>query len=212
MRRSGPVHHDELLERVLAPGAVLVDYLAEEVLADLTDGERQLLALAAHLPYLSEELLVDLGHDDLVGRAEALVEVGLFLEPLPGRRVTVSLLGGAFLRRDAAPSGRRRAAPRRRGVRGRGDVEAALVLAADIGDPQLAAAVVERVVRPDRVLAALARALDVAERAGEQPVLAERRGDLAYLRGDWDAALASVPARRRARRSRLAATGPQAAA
>ena len=191
VRRSGPVHHDELLERVLAPGAVLVDYLAEEVLAELTDGERRLLALAAHLPYLSDELLVDLGHDDLVGDAEALVDLGLFLEPLPGRRVTASLLGGAFLRR---------ALPRpdddelRRAVEAfeaRGDVEAALVLAADAGDPQLAAAVVERVVRPDRVLAALARALDVAERAGEQPVLAERRGDLAYLRGDWDAALAS---------------------
>ena len=129
MRRSGPVHHDELLERVLAPGAVLVDYLAEEVLADLTDGERQLLALAAHLPYLSDELLVDLGHDDLVGRAEALVEVGLFLEPRarpPG---------------DGQPPRRRVPPPRlprpdddelRRAVEAfeaRGDVEAALVLA-----------------------------------------------------------------------------------
>ena len=142
----------------------------------------------------------------------ALVEVGLFLEPVPGRRVTASLLGGAFLRRTLprpADDELRRAVE---AFEARGDVEAALVLAADVGDPQLAAAVVERVVRPDRVLARPRRALDVAERAGEQPVLAERRGDLAYLRGDWDAALASVPARRRARRSRLAATGPQAAA
>ena len=118
VRRSGPVQHDELLERVLAPGAVLVDYLAEEVLADLTDGERQLLALTAHLPYVSEELLVDLGHEDLVGRADGLVEVGLFLEPVPGRRVTGQPARRCVPPPDAAPSGRRRAAPRRRGVRG----------------------------------------------------------------------------------------------
>jgi len=76
---------------------------------------------------------------------------------------------------------------------GRGDLENALLLSAAIGDPALATQVLRRVERVDHLRSpdALTAALDVAARGGADAWNAELRGDLQYLRGEWDAALTS---------------------
>ena len=192
---GGPVHHDELIERVLAPDAVLVEYLAEEVLAELTDGERGLLALAAHVPYLSDELLRrSRARPTSSAMLEALGRARMFLEPLarpPAYRA--SLLGGEFLRRALPPPAAPSCAGPSRRYRARGDVEAALVLARRRSATRQLAAAVVAARRPDRT--GSPRPLDASPRRrrappADDPAWPSGEATSHYLRGDWDAALA----------------------
>ncbi len=194
LRRAGPIDRPALVDRMLRPDAVLFDYLAEEVLDGTRAPERELLALAAHLPTVSPQILGELGRADLVPHLAAAADAGVFLEPVPGedRRWRANLLGGEFLRRaEPAPSDAvlRQAADVL--VRG-GDIEHALALCTSLGDPALARAVALTVERPDRLSSpdALAGALDLADQAGDHHRIAELAGDLHYLRGEWDDALA----------------------
>ena len=195
VRRSGPLDRGALVDVLLAPDAVLFDYLAEEILAGAAPEEREVLALVAHLPHLSAGLLGDLGRPDLAPLLAPIEEAGIFLEAAPAGPGTyrATLLGGEFLRRvHPAPP----VEVLRRSVdvlARRGDVDDALVLCTALGDPVLATTVVLAVDRPDRLASpdALVGALALAERAGPHSRIAELHGDLQYWRGEWDDALTS---------------------
>jgi DNA-binding SARP family transcriptional activator/ATP/maltotriose-dependent transcriptional regulator MalT len=192
-RRGGPLDRGALIEHLLSPDAILFDYLAEEVLANLSDPERDLLVLAARVPELSADLLDDIGCGDLAVHLARLTAQRIFLEPVPGRadHVRSTVVGAAFLRRalpapspqtiDAAICGMLRA----------GDAENALVLSAGFGDPQRAREVLLAIEHPDWLTApdAIEAALAVAEQGGPHHRLTELRGNLAYQRGEWDEAL-----------------------
>ncbi|MET0326435.1 MAG: tetratricopeptide repeat protein, partial [Ilumatobacteraceae bacterium] len=195
VRRSGPIDPHGLVDVLLAPDAVLFDYLAEEILSGATADERELLGLVAHLPHVSAGLLAELGRGDLAPSLEPIGGAGIFLEaqPTSAGAYRATLLGGEFLRR-ALP--RPPAETLRRSVdvlARRGDIEHALVLCTTLDDPVLATEVVLSVERPDRMPSpdALVGALALAERAGPHPGIAELRGDLQYMRGEWDDALTS---------------------
>ena len=193
LRRVGPIDHSALVDRLLAPDAVLFEYLAEEVLAGAAEGERELLSIAVRLPQVSPVLLEEIGRPDLVTHLAPLGDTGIFLD----RDMSItdlyrpSALGGEFVRRvlPAPPETVLRAAVAAF-VR-LGEIESALVLCTDVGDPELALDVVLDVERPDRLRTteALAGALRLAGRSGEHPRVAELQGDLGYLRGEWDDAL-----------------------
>jgi len=195
VRRGGPVDRAAILDRLLAPDALLHAYLAEEVLGGLEPLGREILAIAAHVPYVSANFLHDLGRPELAAHLAELSTGGVFLEPegTAPDRWRADLLGGEFVRR-ALP------APPiellRRGVDAlleAHDLEHALALAARLGDPEAAMRVVLAVERPHRLAApgALAGVLDLAGRSGDHPRIAELRGDLQFLSGDWDRALES---------------------
>ncbi|MET0461315.1 MAG: tetratricopeptide repeat protein, partial [Ilumatobacteraceae bacterium] len=195
VRRTGPIDGRALVDVLLAPDAVLFDYLAEEILAGASPDERELLGLVAHLPHVSAGLLAELGRGDLAPSLEPIGGAGIFLEaqPTSAGAYRATLLGGEFLRR-ALP--RPPAETLRRSVdvlARRGDIEHALVLCTTLDDPVLATEVVLSVERPDRMPSpdALVGALALAERAGPHPGIAELRGDLQYMRGEWDDALTS---------------------
>ena len=138
LRRVGPIDHSALVDRLLAPDAVLFEYLAEEVLAGAAEGERELLSIAARLPHVSPAVLGEIGrarprrppraarrHRDLPrqGHVDA--------RPLPAERA----------RRRVRPRVSSRRRPRRvlraavaAFVR-LGEIESALVLCAEVGDP-----------------------------------------------------------------------------
>jgi ATP/maltotriose-dependent transcriptional regulator MalT/DNA-binding SARP family transcriptional activator len=192
-RRGGPLDRAELIEHLLSPDAILFDYLAEDVLTNLSGPERDLLVLAASVPELSAALLDDIGRADLGVHLARLTSQRIFLEPVLGRpdHVRPTVVGGAFLRRtlprpnaetlDAVLSALLRA----------GDVEHALVLSAGVGDPGRAREVLLTIEHPDWLGAsdALEAALDIAEQGEPHHLFAELRGDLAYQRGQWDDAL-----------------------
>ena len=195
IHRGGPLDRAAVVDRLLAPDATLFEYLADEVLAGLPTPEREVLALAAHLPHVSTTLLRDLDRSDLVPHLAPLGEGGVFLEPDPntpdGYRAT--LLGGEFLRRSEPVPGREVLHRAVDAMITRGDVDNALLLGTRAGDPQLARRVLQAVDRVDRLGTpdALTETLRIAEPAGPDPRIAELHGDLQYLHGDWDTALAS---------------------
>jgi ATP/maltotriose-dependent transcriptional regulator MalT/DNA-binding SARP family transcriptional activator len=192
-RRGEPLDQTQLVEHLLAPNTVLFDYLAEDVLSGLGDGERELLVLAAHVPELSDRLLRGIGRADLSGPLAHLSAERIFLEPVPGRagHARASLVGRAFVRRALPPPPPEVLAAAVSSLVRSGDVENALVLSAAVGDPQLARDVLMAIRSPDTLGAteAMDDALRVAESGGGDPRLAELRGDLAYQRGSWDEAL-----------------------
>lgn len=192
-RRGEPLDHTQLVEHLLAPNAVLFDYLAEDVLASLGDGERELLVLAAHVPELSNELLHGIGRTDLSDHLARLSAERIFLEPVAARpgHARASLVGGAFVRRALPPPAPELLAAAVSSLMRSDDVENALALSAAVGDPQLARDVLMAIRRPDTLGAfeAVDDALSVAESGGRHPRLAELRGDIAYQRGAWDDAL-----------------------
>ena len=193
--RTGPIDRRSLLDRLLAPDALLFEYLAEEVLAGVAAPERELLAVAAHLPYVSAALLRELGRAELVGHLAPLGDVGTFLErdPAGHDRYRTTVVGGEFLRRAEPPPPEAVLRQAVLALRSGGDVESALLLCTEVADPGLALEVVLAVQRPDRLPSpdALSGALQLAEAAGPHPRVAELRGDLHYLRGAWDEALQS---------------------
>jgi DNA-binding SARP family transcriptional activator/Tfp pilus assembly protein PilF len=198
IHRGGPLDRTAVVDRLLAPDATLFEYLADEVLAGLPTPEREVLALAAHLPHVSTTLLRDLDRNDLVPVLAPLGEGGVFLEPDPntpdGYRAT--LLGGEFLRRSEPVPGRTVLHRAVDAMIARGDLENALLLCTRAGDPTLASRVLRAVERVDRLgtTDALTETLRIAEREGADPRIAELYGDLQYLQGNWDAALASYAA------------------
>ncbi len=192
-RRGGPLDRAELIEHLLSPDAILFDYLAEDVLANLSDPERELLVLAASIPELSAALLDDIGCGDLAVHLARLTAQRIFLEPVLGRpdHVRTTVVGGAFLRRALPPPPANKLDEAIRALLRAGDVENALVLSARVGDPDRAREVLLAIEHPDWLASpdALEAALDVAERGDPHHRLTELRADLAYQRGRWDDAL-----------------------
>ena len=119
LRRGGPIDHSALVDRLLAPDAVLFEYLAEEVLAGAAEPERELLSIAARLPHVSPALLGELGRDDLAGHLAPIGDAGIFLERdmSVADRYRASVLGGEV--RTPCPASATGRAPRdrRSGVR-----------------------------------------------------------------------------------------------
>ncbi|HEU4842058.1 MAG TPA: tetratricopeptide repeat protein, partial [Ilumatobacteraceae bacterium] len=168
-------------------------YLAEEVMSNASDAERELVSIAAHVPFVDAPLLTWLGHDGLVPLLAPLGRDGTFLErdPVTTDRYRATLVGGEFVRR-ALP------APPDELVRRvvslvceRGDADAALATCLRLGDPVLAREVVLAVERPELLGRVLDDAVALAGAAGDDSRLAELRGDLHYLRGSWDDAVAA---------------------
>lgn len=193
-RRGGPLDHRAIVDRLLDPDAVLFEYLAEEVLATATDHERELLALAAHVPFLDAHLLRRIGRGELAPLLRTLGRAGPFLERdhASDERYRASLVGGEFARRamPAPPADVLQRVARE--LIARGEPTGALELCTQLGDAELARDVVLAIDRPDLVArSALDGALALAERARDDGRIAELRGDLLYLRGAWDDAVAA---------------------
>ena len=192
-KRGGLLHPVELIEHLLNRTPSCSTTSREDVLANLSESERQLLVLAASIPELSVDLLDAIGCGDLASHLARLTSQRIFLEPVLGRadHVRTTLVGTVFLRRalplppaatlDAATCALLRA----------GDLENALVLSARTGDPVRTREVLMQIGHPDwlSVPGALEAALDIAERGEPHHQLTELRGDLAYQRGEWDNAL-----------------------
>ena len=192
-RRGGPLDRAQLIEHLLSPNAVLFDYLAEDVLANLSVPERELLVLAASVPELSGALLGDMGCGDLAVHLTRLTAQRIFLEPVLGRpdHVRTTVVGGAFLRRALPPPPAKTLDAAVAALLRAGDTENALLLSARVGDPERALEVLLAIGQPDWLSApdVLDAALAVAERGGSHPQLTELRADLAFQRGQWDDAL-----------------------
>ena len=192
-RRGGPLDRGALIEHLLSPDAILFDFLAEEVLANLSEPERDLLVLAARVPELSVELLEDIGCGDLAVHLARLTAQRIFLEPVPGRaeHVRATVVGATFLRRALPPPSPQTIDAAICGLLRAGDAEDALVLSAGLDDPQRAREVLLAIDHPDWLTApdALEAALTVAERGETHHRFIELRGNLAYQRGEWDEAL-----------------------
>lgn len=194
VRRTGSIDRAALVDHLLAPNAVLLDYLAEDVLEGLDDRERELLSLAGRVHELSDDLLTAIGRRDLTTALARLTSDRVFLEPVAGsgrHRARVSLLGAAFIQRAMPAPG---AALLERVVDAlvaAGDIDRALVLSVEVGEPALARRVLMVVDHPRHLTAParVAEAIELAERDGPDAHLAELRGDLHLLRGTWDDAL-----------------------
>ena len=192
-KRGGPLDRVELIEHLLKPNAILFDYLAEDVLANLSEPERQLLVLAASIPELSVDLLDAIGCGDLASHLARLTSQRIFLEPVLGHadHVRTTVVGTAFLRRALPPPPAATLDAATYAFLQAGDLENALVLSARTGDPVRAREVLMAIGHPNWLSApeALEAALDIAERGESHHQLTELRADLAYQRGEWDDAL-----------------------
>ena len=192
-RRGGPLDRGALIENLLSPDAILFDYLAEEVLASLSDPERDLLVLASRVPELSADLLDDIGCGDLAVHLSRLTAQRIFVEPVPGRadHIRATVLGATFVRRALPPPSPQTIDAAICGLLRAGEAENALVLSTGLGDPQRARDVLLSIEHPDWLTApdAVEAALAVAEQGGPHHQLTELRGNLAYQRGEWDVAL-----------------------
>ena len=194
LRRVGPIDHSALVDRLLAPDAVLFEYLAEEVLAGAAEPERDLLSIAARLPHVSPAVLVEIGRPELVAHLAPIGDAGIFLDRdmAIAERYQPSVLGGEFVRRVLPPPPDATLAGGSDGVRGTSARwRARSCCAREIGDAGLAVDVLRGADRADLlgVPEALAGALRVATAGAEHPTVAELQGDLEYLRGEWDDAL-----------------------
>ena len=195
VKRSGSIPRAELVDRLLAPDAVLFEYLAEDVVARLSDAERDLLALIARVPELSTGVLAAIGRDDLVASLVRLEIDRIFVEPVPNApgASQVTLLGRQFVERTLPAPPPELLERIALAYVARGDIEAALQLGADVGSPTVALQVLLAIDRPHLLSApeALADAIVVAERGTPHPHVADLRGDLSYRTGSWDEALAA---------------------
>ena len=122
-----------------------------------SDGERELLALAAHLPFVDAPLLTWIGRGDLVRLLPLLGRAGMFLErdPAVTDRYRATLVGGEFARRALPPPTAGPRPPRRHAAVRPGRRRAR---AGDVRPPRrsrLARDVVLAVPRPDLLGAAL---------------------------------------------------------
>jgi len=199
-RRTGPIDGAALVHRLLAPNAVLLDYLAEDVLAGLSEPERELLSLAGHVPELSPELLLRIGRDDLSPPLARLASDRIFLEPVtslsggvPSEHAAATLLGGTFIRKVLPPPSIEQLHRTVNALVELGDIAQALVLCVRVANPELALSVLLAIDRPDQLSApvTLAEVLTIAERGGAHPHVAELRGDVHNVSGAWDEALAA---------------------
>lgn len=195
VRRDGSLDREQVVERLLAPDAVLFDYLAEEIVAGLGPAERELLTLVGVLPQVSSALLAAVGRDDLAALIERFAVDRIFVEPVTSSvaDVRATVLGRQFVRR-ALPAPDAELVDRIADASvTAGDVGNALHLAAQSGSPPLVVRVLGAVQHRQLVEVphALEAALDVADRGDPHPLAAELRGDLHYRSGRWDEALAA---------------------
>lgn len=195
VRRDGSLDREQVVERLLAPDAVLFDYLAEEIVAGLGSAERELLALVGVLPRVSAELLGAVGRDDLAALLDRMVADRIFVEPIMSSVCDsrATMLGRQFVRRALPapdPSLVERVAD---AYVAAGDVGNALHLAAYSGSAPLVIRVLGAVQHRHLVELphAVEAALDVADRGPAHPLAAELRADLHYRTGRWDEALAA---------------------
>ena len=187
-----------LVDRLLARDAVLFEYLAEDVLSAATDAERELLAIAAHLPFVSAACSTASSRADL---APLLARARRRRHVPRGRRRRAPVATGrpsSAASSCGAPCRRRRGELLRRAVdgaarrrRGRPGARAVRRASAILSWPATCCC---RSTGPDR--RGTPGALDGGARRwpsgpGPTPRLAELRGDLHYLRGAWDDAVAS---------------------
>ena len=198
LRRAGPIDRATLVDRLLAPDAVLFDYLAEEVLAGC---RRRPSASCSPSPPTCRTCRPACSASSAAPTSPPLLapigDAGIFLEPEPDDAGGVPGHACSAASSSAGPCRRRPTsccAPRVDVLARRGDVEHA---------PRA----VHRARRPgagDRTSCSPSSGPTgsrrptrssapsrVAEQAGAHPRIAELRGDLQYLRGEWDAALAS---------------------
>ena len=191
--RGGPLDHEAIVDRLLDREGVLFEYLAEEVLATASDWELELLALAAHIPFVDTPLLTWIGRDDLVRLLPVLGRAGVFLErdPAAADRYRATIVGGEFARRALAPPSSELVRRILTSLCERGDAEQALETCLRLGDGAVAARSSWRSPDPSCSGSALDEAVALAAADGEDTLLAELRGDLHYLRGSWDDAVAA---------------------
>ena len=195
LQRGGPLEQRQLVARLVAPDAVLFEYLAEEVLSVTTSAERDLLAIVAHVPSVTAAQLHELDRADLAPSLGALGEAGMFVESDPGEpgRYRATIVGREFLQR-ALPTPPAELLRRAIDVlRDAGEPTQAVVLCTQLGDPASTRELLVSLSHPERHVApdALDAVLDLAERGPPDTRLAELRGDVAYIRGEWDDALAA---------------------
>ena len=117
----------------------------------------------------------------------------MFLEREPGQpeRFRATLVGGEFARRALRRRPRDVVHDVVTMLCDRGEAELTVETCLRLGDPALARRVVPDMGRPDLVGVAIDDVLDLATTAGDDTQLAELRGDLHYLRGSWDDAVAA---------------------
>lgn len=193
-QRGGPLDARPLVERLLARDAILFEYLAEEVLSSATEEEREVLAIAACLPTVSAALLESLGRGELVAALVSLGEAGTFVEPdpvAPGR-YRATLVGGEFVRRAIPPPTAAFLTRAIAALDAAGDHAEAVMLCTRLGDAVRTRELLVAMPRPERQMSpeSLDAALALAEQSGDDARLTELRGDLQYLRGSWDDAIA----------------------
>lgn len=199
LRHDASLARGQLVDRLLAPDAVLFDYLAHDVVTRLGDTARELLGLIGRVGRLSPGLLTDLGRDDLAAALAGLEAGRIFVEPVPNDagHSQVTLIGREFVARALPPPAPELLEAVVLAAAGRGDVDDAVSLCADLGSAGLARQVLlaadqHRLLETPRLLAA---ALAVAESDGAATArLTELRGDLHRRTGDWDGALAAYAA------------------
>ncbi len=96
MASAPPEERRSLLERTRQPGGPLFEYLAEEVLDQEEEGDRQFLAALAPVGTFDVALCQALGFDDAQERIERLVRRGVYLESTGGGHLVTPLVA-AFL-------------------------------------------------------------------------------------------------------------------
>ena len=167
--RGGPLDHDAIVDRLLDREGVLFEYLAEEVLSSATDGERELLALAAHVPFVDGPLLAWIGRDELARLLPLLGRAGLFLErdPASPDRYRATLVGGEFARRALPPPPAELVRRILTSLCERGDAEQALETCLRLGEPAVAREVVLAIDRPDLLGRVLDDAVALAASGGD---------------------------------------------
>ena len=168
LRRGGPIDHSALVDRLLAPDAVLFEYLAEEVLAGLPSPSVSCCRSPPGCPTCRRPCSPRSGATISSATWRRSATPGSSSSGTCRRpdRYRASVLGGEFVRRvvPAPPSDRaRRDAVRAFGQLG--EMESALVLCAEVGDADLALDVVLGAERSALLAApeALAGALRLAE-------------------------------------------------
>ena len=216
IRRGGPLDRATIVDRLLDPDAVLFEYLAEEVLAAASDGEREVVALAAHLPFVDAPLLTwprPSRPRPAAAAARRERRRSSSATRRPADRYRATLVGGEFARRalPAPPAElvRRVAHP---AVRARAGRARRWRRACASAIPTLARAGRARRRRDPICSGPRPRRGDRAgrRRPATTARLAELRGDLHYLRGSWDDAVAAYAEAARLGDPTVDPPGPQA--
>ena len=176
-----------------APGPV-VDYLAEEVLARLGEGEREALSVLATVGWFSTAMARALGIPEPLPIIASLERRGLIVRQGPDRFALHTLIRPAVRQRLALSQARRRGAIRRAvtWLEGVGAHGTAVQFALEARDPEAAAAVLRR--RGEALVASGETELVIRAQAGVPTSARDVEldivvGDAHASRGNWEAAL-----------------------